>query len=245
VQAWLVEPDGDGPHPTIVEVHGGPHWAFTETYDGRSQAWADHGYAWLGVNQRGSTGFGAAFAEQIWGDLGHWELEDAAAGRAWLIEQGIARPGEILIFGGSFGGYLTLLAAGKQPDLWAGAMAFIAIGDLVATYEEMSPALRGALTAWMRGTPAERPSAYAASSPITYAEWVAAPVLVIQGRNDSRTTAGQLIKYEQRLRALGKEIEVDWFDAGHQSIGPQLWVRFQERVMVFADRVLARSGVAR
>jgi dipeptidyl aminopeptidase/acylaminoacyl peptidase len=194
----------------------------------------------MSVNFRGSTTFGRDFAERIWGQTGRWELEDMVAARAWLVEQGIARPDQVFITGGSYGGYLTLYALGRRPDLWAGGMAVAAEGDLVTSYHEASDALRAAIAGWMRGTPQERPEAYAASSPITYATAVTAPLLVIQARNDTRTPPRQLENYQHRLLELGKEIEVDWFDGGHLSIGPQLWISFQERMLDFANRVRTR-----
>jgi dipeptidyl aminopeptidase/acylaminoacyl peptidase len=242
VQAWLATPaTGTGPFPTIVEAHGGPHYTEYEHYDPGTQVWLDHGYAWISVNYRGSLGFGRDFAERIWGDLGHWELADLVAGRDWMVREGIARAGEVFIHGGSYGGYLTLLALGKRPDLWVGGIAAAALADLTAAYEHMSDALRGAIAGWMLGTPSERPAAYAKSSPITYASGVTAPVLVVQLRTDTRAPAGQLERYEQRMRELGKEIEVHWLDGGHRSMGPQAWVRNYEKMLTFADRVLTRS----
>lgn len=206
--------------------------------------WLDNGYAWISVNFRGSTGFGRRFLERIWGDLGRWELADMVAARDWLVAQEIARPDEVFVHGGSYGGYLTLFALGKRPDLWIGGMALVADADLTAVYEQCSEALRGALAAWMLGTPAERPEAYAASSPITYAADVAAPVLVIQARNDTRVPAQQMESYEQRMRSLGKDIEVVWLEGGHQSFGPDTMLYCYETMLAFADRTLARKRAA-
>jgi dipeptidyl aminopeptidase/acylaminoacyl peptidase len=242
VQAWVATPDGTGPFPTILETHGGPHYTANEAYDPSAQFWLDHGYAWISVNYRGSLGFGRDFAEQIWGDLGHRELADMVAARDWLVAQGIARADEIFLFGGSYGGYLTLFGLGKRPDLWVGGMAIAADADLAGCYEHSSDALRAAVAGWMRGTPAERPEAYARSSPITYAADVAAPVLVIQFRNDTRVPPQQMEGYERRMRELGKDIEVVWLDGGHQSGGPDTWVRCHEKMLEYAERVRAGAG---
>ena len=101
----------------------------SDNFDASSQAWHDHGFAFLTVNYRGSTGFGREFQEQINGDVGHWELEDMLAARRWLIEQGIAHPDRILLEGGSYGGFLTVWALSQAPDLWAGGVAPVAIVD--------------------------------------------------------------------------------------------------------------------
>ena len=79
IQGWLALPDGPGPFPTILHTHGGPETQTVEYFIPYSQAWVDQGFAWLAVNYRGSTGFGRAFREKIWGDLGRWEIEDMVA----------------------------------------------------------------------------------------------------------------------------------------------------------------------
>ncbi len=215
VPGWLGLPEGEGPFPTILEVHGGPHSAVTNSFHPRSQAWLDHGFAFLTINSRGSTTLGRAFKEQIWGQVGHWELEDMVAARTWLVERGIARPDAVFLQGASYGGFLTLLGLGKRSELWAGGLALMAIADWTVNYADASDALKGAFAAWFCGTPADKPDQYIASSPITYAEHVSAPVLIIQGRNDTRTTARQMELYEAKMRSLGKPIDVEWFDAGH------------------------------
>ena len=187
IQGWLGLPDGTGPFPTVLHTHGGPETATVEYFMPASQAWIDHGFAWLAINYRGSTGFGRAFREKIWGNLGRWEVEDMVASRNWLIKEGIAIPERILLTGWSYGGYLTLLALGKYPDLWAGGMAGMATVDWTMEYEDLSPALRGYSVAIFGGTPQEKPEQYIESSPMTYVQNVRAPVLIIQGRNDTRT----------------------------------------------------------
>lgn len=238
IQGWLARPDGDGPFPTILETHGGPTSAVTELFAPMSQAWLDHGFAFLTINYRGSTTFGKDFEESIYGDLGHWEVDDMAAARDWLVALGLAQPDSILITGWSYGGYLTLQALGKRPDLWAGGMAGIAIADWAVMYEDEADTLKGYQVALFGGKPEEKPEQYAASSPITYAEQVAAPVLVIQGRNDSRCPARQLEQYEQKLKALGKPIDVHWFEAGHGSLVVEQRIEHQERMLRFAYRTL-------
>ncbi len=239
VQGWLGLPDGEGPFPTILDIHGGPHIAMTNLFVPQAQLWQDHGFAFLTINYRGSTTFGRRFKEQIWGDIGHWEIEDMVAARNWLVEQGIARSDAIFLQGGSYGGFLTLLGLGKCPELWAGGCAIAAIGDAALNYEDASDALKGAMRAWFGGTPAERPEVYAAGSPISYVAQLQAPVFIIQGRTDSRTTARQMEAYVEKLRALGKSVEIEWFDAGH-GIGssPEQMIGFCERQLMFVWNIL-------
>ena len=238
VQGWLCVPEGEGPFPTILSVHGGPHDAVLETF-GLGSLWAENGCAWLTVNYRGSTTFGREFLQKIWGDAGHWELEDMLAARKFLIDTQIADPAKIIVTGGSYGGYLTLLALGKRPDLWAGGIALVAIADLALTWEDSSGLLQGITTASFGGTPAEKPELYRTASPITYADAVRAPLLVIQGKNDTRCPPRQMEVYEAKMRGLGKEIEVVWFDAGHGSGDSEQVVGWYEQMLAFARQIFA------
>jgi dienelactone hydrolase len=238
IQGWLALPGGEGPFPAILDTHGGPEAVVTEAFSPDCQAWLDHGIAYLTINYRGSTTFGRDFQEKIWGNPGHLELSDMVAARDWLVQQGIARADQILLTGWSYGGYLTLLGLGKRPDLWAGGMAGVAIADWAMQYEDSADTLKGYQRALFGGTPQEKPEQYAASSPITYAYQVQAPVLIIQGRNDTRTPARPVEQYETKLKQLGKQVEVHWFEAGHSGAGVEQAIRHQELMLRFAGRVL-------
>ncbi len=238
IQGWLGEPEGPGPFPTILHTHGGPEAVTTEVYGPVSQAWMDHGFAILTINYRGSTTFGREFQEKIWGDVGRWEMEDVAAARHWLVREGIAHPNQIFLTGWSYGGYNTLMGLGKWPDLWAGGMAGIAISDWAMMYEDSADTLKGYIVALFGGTPQEKAEQYRLSSPITYAENISAPVLIIQGRHDTRTPARPIEVYEQKLKALGKSLEVHWFDAGHLGAGTEQDIKHFELMLKFVYRIL-------
>lgn len=238
IQAWVGTPPGSGPFPLVIEMHGGPTAVQTDDYSPNLQAWMDHGFAVMSVNYRGSTTFGRDFERAIWGKLGTVEVDDLAAARQWAVDQGIADPSSVLITGWSYGGYLTLQSIGKRPDLWAGGMAGIAIADWTVMYEDQAETLRGYQRALFGGTPEEKPEEHRLSSPITYAEAVRAPVLVIQGSNDTRCPARQMIKYEEKMRSLGKDIHIHWFEAGHGSLSIEQSIEHQELMLRFAYRVL-------
>jgi len=241
IQAWLGLPDGKGPFPTILETHGGPAAVMLNTFYPWSQAWLDHGFAYLVINQRGSTTFGKAFQEMIFEDLGHWEVEDMVAARNWLVQNGIAKPDQILLTGQSYGGYLTLQALGTKPELWAGGMAIGAVADWAVMYEDGSDEMKGSLKASLVGSPKEKPEQYAKSSPVTHVEKVQAPVLILQGRNDARCPERQIVEYEAKLKALGKPVEIDWIDVGHGAFSAEEDIRGQEVMLKFAYRVLKKA----
>jgi dipeptidyl aminopeptidase/acylaminoacyl peptidase len=242
IQGWLALPEGEGPFPAILHTHGGPAAVQTEVFDPEAQSWLDHGFAWLSINYRGSTTFGREFEQAIWGIPGHREVDDMAAAYHWLVASGFARPDAVFVTGRSYGGYLTLQALGRHPDLWAGGMAVVAIADWFRMYEDQIEMLRGHQRSLFGGTPDELPELHRASSPITYVDVVSAPVLVIQGRNDSRCPARQLEAYAAELTALGKSIEVRWFEAGHGVFSTEQAIQHQEWKLDFAYRVLAASS---
>jgi dipeptidyl aminopeptidase/acylaminoacyl peptidase len=240
IQGWLCLPEGKGPFPTILETHGGPTAVQGSGFNPGAQAWVDHGFAFLSINYHGSVTFGREFEQSIWGNLGHWELEDMVMAQKWLVEQRIADPGAIFLTGWSYGGYLTLFGLGKRPDLWAGGMAGIAIADWAMMYDDSADTLRGYEEALFGCKPSEDPERFHRSSPITYAENVRAPLLIIQGRNDTRTPARPMQAYEAKMKELGKDVTVHWFDTGH--IGSfadvELGISHQEMMMSFARKVL-------
>jgi dipeptidyl aminopeptidase/acylaminoacyl peptidase len=119
-------------------------------------------------------------------------------------------------------------------------LAGVAVADWAMLYEDSSETLRGYCSAMFGGTPTEKPEQYAASSPMADVERVRAPLLIIQGRNDSRTPARPVEVYAERLRALGKSVEVEWFETGHVGgfADIDLGIAHQERMLNFAQSVL-------
>jgi dienelactone hydrolase len=240
IQAWLSKPPtGSPPYPTIIHTHGGPEAAQTEEFLPDAQAWLDNGFAFLTVNYRGSTTFGKGFKEQIWGHPGSLEVEDLVAARSWCVAAKVADPKRVFLTGYSYGGYLTLLAMGKAPSLWAGGMALAAISDWRSSHELSNPALRAYCEAVFLGTPQDKPEAYAIASPISYASDYDAPLLIIQGANDSRTPAEPIRAFQEVLLHHGKRIEVKWYEAGH--VGPSVdqWIEFQQEMMDFALNIIS------
>lgn len=238
IQGWVAVPEGDGPFPTILHTHGGPTSVQTNMFSPSAQTWLDHGFAFCSVNYHGSVTFGKKFEKSIWGNLGDLEVQDMASAYQWLVNNNIAKADAVLLTGGSYGGYLTLQAIGRRPDLWAGGMALVAIADWKTMYEDEADTLRGYQRALFGGSPEETPEATRNSSPITYAEQIKAPVFIIQGENDTRCPARQMKVYEEKLKSLGKSINVHWFDAGHGSRAQEQQIEQQEMMLRFAYQVL-------
>ena len=238
IHAWLAVPEGPGPFPTILHVHGGPTTVMTEHYSPESQAWLDHGFAFFSINYHGSTTFGKDFEKSILGRLGELEVQDVVSGYTWLVKNKIAYPDTVFLTGDSYGGYLTLLAIGKRPELWAGGMAGRAIADWTLLYEDENETMRSFQRAMFGGSPQERPDAHKKGSPITYADQIQAPIQVIQSRNDTRSPARQMRAFESKLKSLEKQIEVIWFKAGHNLHSQEQRLEHLEHKLKFAHRIL-------
>ncbi|MCM2420193.1 prolyl oligopeptidase family serine peptidase [Streptomyces sp. RKAG293] len=218
VHALVQKPEGDGPFPTVFEVHGGPAWHDSDAFAAGPAAWVDHGFAVVRLNYRGSTGYGREWTDALKHRVGLIELEDVAAVREWAVGSGLADPAKLVLSGGSWGGYLTLLGLGTQPTAWTAGLAAVPVADYVASYTDEMEALKSLDRTLFGGSPAEVPERYEASSPITYVERVTAPVYVSAGMNDPRCPIRQIDNYVERLVSLGKVHEVYRYDAGHGSL---------------------------
>jgi dienelactone hydrolase len=218
IHGFVATPPRDGPHPVVMLVHGGPGWAYTDTFAPEVQAWVDHGLAVAMVNYRGSTGYGIAFRDALIGNPGFPEVEDVVAGLDALVADGVADPRRSVVSGGSWGGYVALLAIGLHPDRWAAAVAAVPVADYVTAYADEATTLQAFDRSLFGGSPDEVPELYEERSPLTYVDRVRAPLLVIAGDHDSRCPIRQVLTYVEALQARGGEVELYRFDAGHGSM---------------------------
>ena len=217
VHGFLIRPDGEGPFPVMMEAHGGPTWLYEDRYEPDLQAYADLGFLVAIVNYRGSAGYGRAWRDALTGDVGFADVDDVTDGLRDLIERGLVDADRAVAAGWSWGGYITLMQAGREPGLWRAGMAAVPVGDYVRAYQEEAPSLQAMDRALMGGTPEEVPDRFERGNPITYVEHVTAPVLFVIGENDSRCPLGQALAYVDRMKELGKPHETYLFTTGHGS----------------------------
>ncbi len=242
IHALIARPEdaGDGPQPVVFGVHGGPHAADEDRFSAWRAVWVDAGFTVIEVNYRGSTGYGSAWRDAIEGRPGLTELADIAAVHDWAVESGLADPTRSVIEGGSWGGYLTLLALGTQAQRWAAGVAAVPVADYVAAYEDEMEPLRDFDRALFGGSPDEVGDVYRECSPITYVDKVRAPVLVLAGENDPRCPIRQINNYLAKLDELGLPHEVYRFDAGHGSL---VVAETMRQAAASVDFVLRRLGM--
>lgn len=247
--AWVEGPGGSihalvvrpphrkAPYATVFLIHGGPESADDDAFRARRAAFAEAGYAVVHVNYRGSTGYGSIWRDALTGRPGLTECEDVAAVHDWAVSSGLADPSRCILTGGSWGGYLTLLGLGTQPERWTAGIAEVPVADYLAAYEDEMEGLRAFDRALFGGSPEEVPEVYRQSSPITYVDAVHAPVMVMAGANDPRCPLRQIENYLAALRARGHDHEVYRFDAGHGSLVIEEMIR---QVAVALDFCLRR-----
>ena len=224
IPAYLTVPKGVEATtlPTIIYVHGGP-WA-RDTWGYRSfvQFLANRGYAVLQPNFRSSTGYGQDFlnaGNRTWGrDAMQHDITD---GVQHLIDEGIADPDRVAIFGGSYGGYATLAGVTFTPDLYAAAVPYVAPSNLITLIESFPaywrPFLEGT---WFKRVgdpedPEERED-LKTRSPLFFADQITAPLLVVHGANDPRVKQQESDQIVATLRDQGHPVEyVVAPDEGH------------------------------
>ena len=230
--------------PAVFYLHGGPTDADEDQYQADRAAWTDAGFTFVQVNYRGSTGYGSAWRDAISERIGHIELADAAAVQDHLIARRQIDPARCVVAGGSWGGFLTLLALGTQPDRWAVGVAAVPVADYLLAYEDEMEQLRAFDRSLFGGSPDEKPDAYRDSSPLTYVDQVRAPVLILAGENDPRCPIRQIENYLDALAARPGHppYEVYQFEAGHGSMVVEERIRQVALEIDFARRHLPTAA---
>ena len=238
VHGFLVRPDGEGPWPVLMRVHGGPHSVDMDRWAPDIQAHVDAGFLVAMVNYRGSDGFGQAWRDELTGNVGFLELEDVSAGLDDIVARGLGDPARVVLAGWSWGGYVTLLGMGRHPDRWVAGIGGVPVADYVAAYEDESPILQALDRALFRGSPDELPDFFRERNPITYVDEVRAPLLILAGENDSRCPIRQVWNYVARLRARGVEPQVYTYATGHASYDVEERIRQTAVVLDFLARTV-------
>jgi dipeptidyl aminopeptidase/acylaminoacyl peptidase len=222
-------------------VHGGPHFHVEDSFSPAIAALVDQGLLVAAPNYRGSTGYGRAFLDQLNGNPGFPEVEDVVAGLTDLVDCGLADPRRVVLMGTSWGGYITLLGLGLRPDLFAAGAARVPVGDYVLAYAEEAKPLQEMDSSLFGGDPEQVPELYRERSPITYAQHVAAPVLIQAGENDSRCPFHQVEVYVQRLEELGKAFTFSHYQAGHSAMVVEQDIALMQQTLDFLRAELELS----
>lgn len=241
----VTPPDWDGatPLPTLVQIHGGPAWAWWSGWQGSWHDWAQllatRGYAVLLPNPRGSEGHGSDFAQLARGDWGDGPLQDVLDGVDLLEREGVVDPGRIAIGGWSYGGFLSAWAVARS-DRFRTAIVGAGVLDLAAAAltNDVPDYLPGYF-----GSPLQQRAAYDAQSPVRRAGDIQVPVLVLHGEADARVPLSQAQMFHRALQMAGTPVELvtyprgpHWFhEHAHQ-------VDLQRRVVDWLDGTLGPTN---
>ena len=196
--------------PVVVNPHGGPWHRDTWGYNPEVQLLANRGYAVLQMNFRGSTGYGNKFWESSFKQWGQTMQDDVTDGVNWLIEQGIADPKRIAIYGGSYGGYATLQGIVKEPDLFAAAVDYVGVSNLFTFLNTIPPYWEPyrKMLYEMVGDPATADSTMMReNSPAFNADKIKTPLFVAQGANDPRVNIDESDQMVEALKKRGIIVE--------------------------------------
>lgn len=193
-------PAGELP-PLIVRGHGGPTGAASAALSLSIQFWTSRGFAVLDVNYRGSTGFGRAYREALYGNWGVADVDDMVAGAQYLVARGDADPQRLMIRGGSAGGFTTLAALAFRDTFSAGASHY-GIGDLMALARDTHKFESRYLDRIVGPLP-ESEALYRERSPINYTDQLDCPVIFLQGLDDKVVPPNQAEAMVDALKAKG------------------------------------------
>ena len=210
IPCFVYRPHGArGPVPAVLYPHGGP--------EGQSRpAFAAHlthlaaivhrGMALVVPNIHGSTGYGRAWQVAIHKDWGGIDLRDLRAVSDWMTKQRDFDQKRLAVYGGSYGGFATLMCVTRIPELWRCAVDVFGVANLITMLESAQPNWRRFLARWIGDVERDREK-LVERSPITHIENVRCPMLILQGENDPRVPKEESDQVVERLRGLGRRVE--------------------------------------
>ena len=243
INGYLTIPKGSNGKnlPVVVNPHGGPwardRWGFNPEI----QYLANNGYAVFQMNFRGSTGYGREFWEKSFKQWGKTMQDDITDGVQWLINEGIANPDKIGIYGASYGGYATLAGLTFTPDLYACGVDYVGVSSLFTFMESMPPywELYREMMYEMVGHPEKDKELLASSSPLMHVDKIKVPLFIAQGANDPRVKKSESDQIVEALKQKG--IDVPYMvkdDEGHGFYNDENRFDFYREMSAFLEKHL-------
>ena len=195
--------------PVVINPHGGP-WARDEWgFNPEIQFLANRGYAVLQMNFRGSVGYGRKFWEASFKKWGREMQDDITDGTQWLIDQGIADKKRIAIYGGSYGGYATLMGLVKEPQLYAAGVDYVGVSNMFTFMKTIPPYWEPMLEMMyeMVGDVEKDSAMLREVSPVFHVDKIKAPLFIAQGANDPRVNVDESDQMVKAMKEKGIEVE--------------------------------------
>jgi dipeptidyl aminopeptidase/acylaminoacyl peptidase len=227
--------------PALVFVHGGPGGQTMRGYSAQIQYLVNHGYAVLGINNRGSSGYGKTFFTADDRKHGREPLWDCVEAKTWLASLGYIDPQRIGIMGGSYGGYMVLAAMAFRPEAFKVGVDIFGVSNWVRTLESIPSyweAQRKALYAEI-GDPATEKDYLIATSPLFHAKEIRKPLMVIQGANDPRVIKPESDEIVAAVTKNKVPVEyVVFADEGHGFSKKKNQAEANAKILAFLDKHL-------
>ena len=230
---------GESRPPVVVEVHGGPEAQAMRLFDPEIQALVAVGYGVVVPNVRGSTGYGKRYASLDDTTKRLDSVRDLQSVHGALESLGFD-PGRAVLWGGSYGGYMTLAGLAFQPELWAAGVDIVGVSNLV-TFLENTSEYRRAHRELEYGSLTDDRDFLSEASPLTHVDAIRAPLFVIHGRNDPRVPLGEAEQLVASLERRGVQHELRIYDdEGHGLARLANQLDAYPRAIQFLDEVLGR-----
>jgi len=205
----------DGQNAAIVFVHGGPTSQTVNLFNRFIQHMVNQGYMVIAPNYRGSTGYGKEFQQANLFDMGGGDLQDVLAAADWIKQTGYLDPKKLVIAGGSYGGYMSMMAVTKAPDVWAAAVPIVPFVNYFTEIQNEDPVLREMDLATM-GDPQKNKDLLRDRSPIFFIDQVKAPLLLLAGGNDPRCPKSETLQVVDAIKKRGGVAEYKIYEnEGH------------------------------
>jgi dipeptidyl aminopeptidase/acylaminoacyl peptidase len=231
-----------GRTPAVLYPHGGPEGQSRPAFTSSSaylQALIDRGITLVVPNIHGSTGYGLSWQKAIHRDWGGIDARDLRAVADWMAADARIDPKRLAVYGGSYGGFATLVCVTTMPDRWKCAVDVFGVANLVTMIEHAQPNWRRFLKLWIGDLETDR-AKLVERSPITHMDQVRCPMLVVQGTNDPRVPKEESDQVVERLRARGVPVEYMVFDdEGHGFTKRANQDRAHDRIIGFLTEQLA------
>jgi dipeptidyl aminopeptidase/acylaminoacyl peptidase len=205
----------NGQHPAIVLVHGGPTSQTVNSFSRIVQHVANEGYIVIAPNYRGSTGYGKEFQQANLFDMGGGDLQDVLAAADWIKQTGYVDPKKLIVMGGSYGGYMSMMAVTKAPDVWAAGVPIVPFVNYFTEVENEDPVLREFDLATM-GDPEKNKDLYHDRSPIFFVDQIKAPLILLAGGNDPRCPKEEAEQVVDAIKKRGGVVDYKVYEnEGH------------------------------
>jgi len=202
-------------HPAIVYVHGGPTSQSMNSFNRFVQYMVNQGYVVIAPNYRGSTGYGKEFRQANLFDMGGGDLQDVLAAADWIKQTGYVDPKKLILMGGSYGGYMTMMGVTKAPEMWAAGVPIVPFVNWFTEIQHEDPVLQQSDLATM-GDPVKNKALYEDRSPINFVAQIKAPLYLLAGGNDPRCPKEEAQQVVDAIRKRGGVAEYKVYEnEGH------------------------------